>query len=173
MNGSLEALHDLFEGLRSGPQARVRNPDDGLWAQSRELEEVLLGRLDVDQAGQELLLLLRLLAEREGLAAAGELSRLMIRLEEEGRLDRKVELLPDNETFAERYASNRPLTRAELGVLISYAKIALFDNLMASSVPDDPYFDATLHGYFSSRMRKEFARDIDTHRLRNEIVAEQ
>ena len=111
------------------------------------------------------------LAEREGVGAAGELSRLMTRLEEEGRLDRKVELLPDNETFAERYASGRPLTRAELGVLISYAKIALFDDLMASSVPAEPYFDATLHGYFPSRMRKEFAQDIDTHRLRNEIVA--
>ena len=34
----------------------------------------------------------------------------------------------------------KPLTRREIGVLLSYAKIVLFDALAASDLPDDPYF---------------------------------
>ena len=39
-------------------------------------------------------------------------------LRSDGKLNRKVEYLPDELTMSERYASGHPLTRAEIGVLL-------------------------------------------------------
>lgn len=111
------------------------------------------------------------LTERKGTGNGLELSRFISVLETARQLSRKVETLPDEQTFAERYANGRPLTRAEIGVLLSYAKIVLFDALVASNLPDDPYFAATLSRYFPAKMQRSNAVDIDTHRLRREIIA--
>jgi glutamate dehydrogenase len=111
------------------------------------------------------------LTERKGTANGLELARLMTVLEGAKQLNRKVETLPDDTVLAERYTAGKPLTRPEIGVLLSYAKIVLFDALAASDLPDDPYFAATLSNYFPAKMRKTNASDIDTHRLRREIIA--
>jgi glutamate dehydrogenase len=100
-----------------------------------------------------------------------ELSRLMDYLEGMGRLNRKVEMLPDAAAVAERYVSGKALTRPEIGVLLSYAKIVLFDQLIESELPDDPYCETTLSNYFPAAMRKTFEADIASHRLRREIIA--
>ena len=100
-----------------------------------------------------------------------ELSRLMDYLEGMGRLNRKVETLPDAAAVAERYVSGKGLTRPEIGVLLSYAKIVLFDQLTESALPDDPYCETTLANYFPAAMRKTFGADIASHRLRREIIA--
>ncbi|SCB21497.1 NAD-glutamate dehydrogenase [Rhizobium hainanense] len=110
------------------------------------------------------------LTERKGTGNALELSRFMSVLEAAKQLNRKVETLPDDQTFAERYANGRPLTRPEIGVLLSYAKIVLFDALVASDLPDDPYFAATLSRYFPAKMQRSNATDIESHRLRREII---
>ncbi|RWD98359.1 MAG: NAD-glutamate dehydrogenase, partial [Mesorhizobium sp.] len=73
--------------------------------------------------------------------------------------------------LAEREARGEPLTRAELGVLLAYAKIVLFSDIVASDVPDEPHFDRDLMGYFPERMAKKFAGEIRDHRLRREIIA--
>ncbi|TIS93302.1 NAD-glutamate dehydrogenase domain-containing protein, partial [Mesorhizobium sp.] len=62
-------------------------------------------------------------------------------------------------------------TRAELGVLLAYAKIVLFSDIVASDVPDDLHFDRDLMGYFPDRMAKKYAAEIHGHRLRREIIA--
>jgi glutamate dehydrogenase len=111
------------------------------------------------------------LTERKGAANREELSRLMSVLEAHGQLNRKVETLPDDAELAERYLSGRPLTRPEIGVLLSYSKIVLFDALIESSIPDDPYFTAVLKAYFPTEMQKSYAADIESHRLHREIVA--
>ncbi|WP_112606930.1 NAD-glutamate dehydrogenase [Rhizobium sp. WW22] len=110
------------------------------------------------------------LTERKGTGNGLELSRFMSVLEAAKQLNRKVETLPDDQTFAERYANGRPLTRAEIGVLLSYAKIVLFDAIVASTLPDDPYFAATLSRYFPAKMQRSNATDIESHRLRREII---
>ena len=56
-------------------------------------------------------------------------------------------------------------------MLLSYAKIVLFDQLIPSDLPDDPYCQSTLSNYFPAGMRKSFASDIAVHRLRREIIA--
>ncbi|MGC4409116.1 NAD-glutamate dehydrogenase [Rhizobium rosettiformans] len=111
------------------------------------------------------------LTEAKGAGNREELSRLMDYLEGMGRLNRKVETLPDSSAVAERYVSGKALTRPEIGVLLSYAKIVLFDQLIDSDLPDDSYCEATLFNYFPAAMRDSFASDIAGHRLRREIIA--
>ena len=111
------------------------------------------------------------LSERRGFEDFTFQQRLMQSLEAEGRLDREVELLPDDIAMAERQASNRPLARAEIAVLLAYAKIALFDDLIASGVTDDPALAAELVRYFPAPMRKAYAGEIGSHRLRSEIIS--
>ena len=111
------------------------------------------------------------LAARRGIADLGQQARLMASLEARGLLDREVEDLPGVDALNERQTRGEPLTRAELGVLLAYAKIVLFDDLLASAVPDDPHFDADLVGYFPDRMARKYDLEIRSHRLRREIVA--
>src|SRR5258708_39659172 len=79
------------------------------------------------------------LVERKGLAETGFLTRLMQSLEQRGLLDRAVEFLPDDVAIAERTRRGQPFTRPELSVLLAYAKLTLYDDLLASGVPDAPY----------------------------------
>ena len=110
-------------------------------------------------------------AEAEGVSGVGELNRVMGNLEARGLLNRKVEDLPDDVAVAERVAAGRALTRPEIGVLLSYAKLVLFDEIVASGLPDDPYFDSALRSYFPRKMQKPHSADIASHRLRREIIS--
>ncbi|MBZ9908799.1 NAD-glutamate dehydrogenase [Mesorhizobium sp. BR115XR7A] len=111
------------------------------------------------------------IARKRGLADIAHQSRFMTALEARGLLDRVVETLPSPAALAEREARGEPLTRAELGVLLAYAKIVLFSDIVASDVPDDAHFDRDLMGYFPDRMAKKYASEIHGHRLRREIIA--
>ncbi|MBZ9919836.1 NAD-glutamate dehydrogenase [Mesorhizobium sp. BR1-1-12] len=111
------------------------------------------------------------IARKRGLADIAHQARFMSALEARGLLDRTVETLPSPAVLAEREARGEPLTRAELGVLLAYAKIVLFSDIVASDVPDEPHFDRDLMGYFPDRMAKKYAAEIHGHRLRREIIA--
>ncbi len=111
------------------------------------------------------------LAERRSAAEAGYLARLMRDLEGRGLLDRGIEQLPSDSALIERQRAGRPLTRPELAVLLSYSKIALTEDLLASKVPDEPLLERWLLDYFPTRMREEFPADLKQHRLRREIIA--
>ena len=99
------------------------------------------------------------------------LGRYMRALEKEGLLNRAIEFLPDDEELGERQKKSQGLSRAELSVLLSYAKLQLYDELLASDLPDDPYMEATLVDYFPSALRKTYQAQIAGHRLRREIIA--
>src|SRR5690606_2766319 len=86
-------------------------------------------------------------------------------------LDRAVEVLPPSAAMKEREARGQPLTRPELGVLLAYAKLVLFDDVVMSDLTNDPYFETELFGYFPQKMAKKFADEIRGHRLRREIIA--
>ncbi len=98
-------------------------------------------------------------------------SRLMKYLERQGRLDRDVEELPNEEVLSERQAAQKGLTRPEISVLMPYAKIWLFDQLMESELPDDPRLEEDLIRYFPSDLQNEFSDQIRSHMLRREIIA--
>ena len=111
------------------------------------------------------------LAERKGMAENGFLARLMQSLEQRGLLDRAVEFLPDDVAIAERTRRGQPFTRPELAVLLAYAKLTLYDDLLASSVPDDPYLARELSQYFPREVRDKFPNSVEFHRLRREIIS--
>ena len=113
------------------------------------------------------------LAQRRGMEDFGFQRRLMQILETRGELDRAVEYLPDEVALAERRKRNAPLTRPELSVLLAYAKLSLYGELLDSSVPDDPYLGRELNRYFPKEMTERFEDALHAHRLRREIIATQ
>ena len=98
------------------------------------------------------------------------LERLMVELETRGVLDRAVEGLPSTADMQARLDQGQPLTRPELAVIMAWTKIVLFDDLTASSVPDDPHFVDTLRAYFPEALRK-YEAPMQGHRLKREIIA--
>jgi glutamate dehydrogenase len=113
------------------------------------------------------------MAQRRGLEDLGFQQRLMQTLEMRGELDRGVEFLPDELAIAERRKRNAGLTRPELAVLLAYAKLSLYSELLDSKMPDDPYLGRELGRYFPAEMSERYADALHTHRLRREIIATQ
>jgi glutamate dehydrogenase len=113
------------------------------------------------------------LAERRGLEDLGFQQRLMQTLELRGELDRLVEHLPDDLEIGERRRRGAALTRPELAVLLAYAKLALYAELLDSTVPDDPYLGRELGRYFPKPISERFPDAMQGHRLRREIIATQ
>ncbi|HEV7251917.1 MAG TPA: NAD-glutamate dehydrogenase [Mesorhizobium sp.] len=111
------------------------------------------------------------LDERRGPAELPRHARFMERIEARGLLDRDVEGLPWPTDIAELQARGQNLTRAEIGVLLAYAKIVLFSDLLETDAPDDASFADDLLGYFPGAMRERFADEIRDHPLRREIVS--
>ncbi len=97
-------------------------------------------------------------------------TRFMKRLEAAGKLDRAIEGLPDDRRLAEMRAAGSGLTRPELAVITAYSKLELSEDIVASSAPDDPFFERILKGYFPDALSR-FDKAMNTHRLRREIVA--
>ena len=97
-------------------------------------------------------------------------SRLIRRLERDGELDREIEFLPGAEEIAERLAAQNGLYGPELSVLVAYVKIRLYQRLLASSLPDEPFVLNELRAYFPSALRERYADLTAAHRLAREIV---
>lgn len=111
------------------------------------------------------------IAERQGVSLLGPQARVMKMLEKDGILDRGIEFLPDDEQLEERKTLKKGLTRPELAVLLAYSKMHLFRDLLQSTLPDDPYFAQDLIRYFPMNMRESYAKVIEQHQLRREIIA--
>lgn len=87
-----------------------------------------------------------------------------------GLLDRALEFLPTDRQIRERLGAAQGLTGPETAVLLAYTKITVSDELLHTSLPDDPYLRGLLDAYFPSALREKFAEHIDTHPLRREII---
>jgi glutamate dehydrogenase len=111
------------------------------------------------------------LAERRGMGDFGFLQRLIQTLEARGLLDRAVEYLADDMQLAERRRRSQPFTRPELSVLLAYAKLTLYEDLLESAVPDDPYLARELGRYFPKAIAERFPDALRNHRLHREIIA--
>jgi glutamate dehydrogenase len=99
------------------------------------------------------------------------LARFVKELERGGRLNRAIEFLPDDETIAARARQGLGLVRPELCVLLSYSKMALYEEILPSDLPDDPHLQEDLKLYFPTPLRKKYEKAIGRHRLSREIIA--
>ena len=98
-------------------------------------------------------------------------ARFIRALERRGKLDRALEFLPDEEEIEERRVEGTGLTRPELSILHSYAKMTLYEELLDSDIFEDPYLDAHLKNYFPTPLRERYESYMSRHPLRREILA--
>jgi glutamate dehydrogenase len=98
-------------------------------------------------------------------------TRFMQFLEKAGRLNRAIEYLPTDEAIAERRAQALGLTSPERAVMLAYSKIWLYDELLASPLPDDPWVATALQRYFPQALQDRFAAYMPRHPLKREIIA--
>lgn len=100
----------------------------------------------------------------------GDHARFMQFLESKGRLDRAIEYLPSEEVIAARHKKQQGLTNPEFAVLLSYGKMWVYDEMLSSDLPDNPYFLDELKKYFPKVLGERFFEDMIKHRLHREII---
>ncbi|MBT6036865.1 MAG: NAD-glutamate dehydrogenase [Kordiimonadaceae bacterium] len=111
------------------------------------------------------------IAKSSSIRQLDSFTRYLDDLEETANLDREMEFLPDDEEMIEREESSLGLTRPENSVLIAYAKMSLFDSLMASDFLDDPYLEKFLFSSFPKRLSEDYKKEMRNHQLRSQIIA--
>ncbi|HWN07344.1 MAG TPA: NAD-glutamate dehydrogenase [Steroidobacteraceae bacterium] len=99
-----------------------------------------------------------------------ELGHVIHTLERGGSLDRNLEALPTADEVADRRRKGQGLTRPELSMLLSYSKIWLSSRLWETDVADDPFLGGELTRYFPEPVQRKFARELQKHQLRREII---
>ncbi|HWV13070.1 MAG TPA: NAD-glutamate dehydrogenase domain-containing protein, partial [Sphingobium sp.] len=111
------------------------------------------------------------IAESGGTADLASYVRLIETFEESGRLDRRVEGLAANDMLLRRGQDGLGLTRPELAVLLSTAKLALQDAIEQGQLALDLSMGPELAAAFPPAMQKKEADAIAAHALAKEIVA--
>ncbi|MBX4335948.1 NAD-glutamate dehydrogenase [Bartonella raoultii] len=97
--------------------------------------------------------------------------RFMHDLEQKKLLDRRVEVLPDEQTLQKRRTQGQGLVRPELAVILAYAKLTLKEEIAHNPIVDDDYFNTTLLHYFPTQIQEKFEQEIINHQLRRNIIA--
>ncbi|MUG32365.1 NAD-glutamate dehydrogenase [Psychrobacter sanguinis] len=97
--------------------------------------------------------------------------RIIDYLEAQGRLDRAIEFLPSDEVIEQRMKSGVGMTRPELAVILAYGKMWVYEQLLESDLPDDPYFVNELRKYFPDELASRFFDEMTRHRLHREIIS--
>ncbi len=92
-------------------------------------------------------------------------------LEREKGLNRVIEGLPDEENIEGRLRIGKGLTRPELCILVSYAKINFTQALLATDIPGSSDMEDWMLNYFPSALKTKYVKEIKRHRLVREIVA--
>ena len=92
-------------------------------------------------------------------------------LEKRGRLSRPIEFLPSDEEIAERRASGKGLATPEDAIVLAYGKIWLYDEMLASGLPDDTWVATALSRYFPAALRTSYAGYMPRHPLAREIIS--
>jgi glutamate dehydrogenase len=133
-----------------------------------EMTDAVAGHVLRDNYGQTLALSL---AGHQAVPMVDVHARLIAGLEEAGRLDRELEFLPSEEAVAELRNAGHGLTGPELAVLLAYSKTTLYEELVASDVPEDSYLSRELQRYFPAQLSERFQQEMERHRLRRELIA--
>ena len=113
------------------------------------------------------------LAQSDVLHRSAEYRRIINSWQNQGRLDRRLEFLPDDEILAERESQGIALTRPELSVLVSHAKVILKNDLAEAGIAEDPFISRYALQAFPQQLHKPYTERIKKHRLLPELVATQ
>ncbi|HUP93221.1 MAG TPA: NAD-glutamate dehydrogenase, partial [Solimonas sp.] len=163
----------------SDREVNIKIPLNGLMAQgklTREERDPLLASMTDDVAH----FVLRdsyiqsaavSMLEQEASSRLDEHANLIRLLERDGLLNRQIEYLPDDEAMKERRTQGKGLTRPELAVLLAYSKISMYDAMLRSDVPDDPFFERDLLANFPPAVIARYREAYVHHQLRREIIA--
>ena len=111
------------------------------------------------------------LSHLDGTDNLADHKRIVDYLEAEGRLDRAIEFLPSNEVIEQRMSAGAGMTRPELSVILAYGKMWVYEQLLESDLPDDPYFTNELRKYFPDQLAGDFFDEMTQHRLHREIIS--
>ncbi|KEY91325.1 NAD-specific glutamate dehydrogenase [Candidatus Photodesmus blepharus] len=109
--------------------------------------------------------------EHEGVSLVKEQIRFIHTMEKEGHLDRAFECIPDDESLLERKKQGMALTRPELSVLISYAKMVLKEELVHEDIISDEFHSKKLITYFPQKLQINYSQYMGSHPLRADIIA--
>ncbi len=85
-------------------------------------------------------------------------------------LNRKVEDLPGESEMLERVESNQGMTRPELAVMLSYAKMYLYDQAKEAEWEHDWAVAPFLEQYFPDLLLDNFPKGLREHPLKKEIA---
>lgn len=111
------------------------------------------------------------LSAKQGTEQLALQQKFMQFLEQQERLDRAIEFLPNDEQIIHRQKSGDSLTNPELAVVMAYGKMWVYDNLLASDVPDDSYFTQELRAYFPDTLSEQYFAQMAAHPLHREIIS--
>ncbi len=92
-------------------------------------------------------------------------------IEQEGKLDRALDYIPDEKTLLDRKQHGKGLTMPEISVLLSQSKIHLKESILASNVPEDPFLEYYLLTAFPKPLQERYASEMLMHPLKREIIA--
>lgn len=138
--------------------------NDLLRAMTDEVAEIVLEDNRLQALGLSI-------AESGGAADLASYVHLIRTLENGGHLDRQVEGLARDQELLRRGSDGLGLTRPELAVLLSTAKLALQDAIESSDLAVDSALEGDLMRAFPPQMQEREADAIKAHQLRGEIVA--
>jgi glutamate dehydrogenase len=96
---------------------------------------------------------------------------LIRRLAERGGLDRELEFLPSEEEIAARKRAGDGLTAPELSIVHAYAKLAIKGDLVESDIAADPNLADEIAASYPPPLPDRFREEMQSHRLRREIIA--
>jgi glutamate dehydrogenase len=113
------------------------------------------------------------LAHSERQAYHFDYLRFLNYLEANAGLNRELEFLPDDESIKELNRQGLSWARPELAVLVSYAKVDLKNKLLLPEIADDPALKGYVMRPFPQQLQDQYAKEIQDHQLRREIVSTQ
>ena len=154
----------LLNGLVSEGDLTKKQRDELLYSMTDEVSEMVLK--DCYRQTHTISV-----TQLKGPQTLKEQIRFIHALEKDGKLNRDIEFLPSDEELAERQAAGKGLTRPELSVLVSYAKMVLKEQLVIEEITDNPYYRSLLVDAFPAPLRERFNTAMDNHPLRGEIIA--
>lgn len=100
-----------------------------------------------------------------------EYTRFIHALEKDGKLNRELEFLPSDDVLAERMVKGAGLTRPELAILTAYGKMVLKEQLVLPEIYENSYFKQELFQAFPQVLQDKYAREMENHPLKAEIIA--